>query len=73
MESITGVWQIDQLDIIAHQSFHELLVAENVLQQFGLEDAVAMSDKEKVDIAIRNAAEQARNTITEKIDMRRFL
>lgn len=58
----TGVWQIDQLDIIAHQSFHELLVAENVLQQFGLEDAVAMSDKEKVDIAIRNAAEQARNT-----------
>ena len=41
----TGVWQIDQLDIIAHQSFHELLVAENVLQQFGLEDAVAMSDR----------------------------
>lgn len=67
----TGVWQIDQLDIIAHQSFHELLVAENVLQQFGLEDAVAMSDKEKVDIAIRNAAEQA-GIPTEKIDREDF-
>lgn len=67
----TGVWQIDQLDIIAHQSFHELLVAENVLQQFGLEDAVAMSDKEKVDIAIRNAAEQA-GIPTEKIGREDF-
>ncbi|MFE1513875.1 DEAD/DEAH box helicase, partial [Corynebacterium bovis] len=28
----TDVWQIDQLDIIAHQSFTELLNAENVLQ-----------------------------------------
>ena len=37
-----------------------------MLQQFGLEDAVAMSDKEKVDIAIRNAAEQA-GIPTEKI------
>lgn len=36
----TGVLQIDQLDIISHQSFHDLLAAENVLQQFGLEDAV---------------------------------
>lgn len=67
----TGVWQIDQLDIIAHQSFHELLVAENVLQQFGLEDAVAMSDKEKVDIAIRNVAEQA-GIPTEKIGREDF-
>lgn len=35
----TGVLQIDQLDIISHQSFRDLLEAENVLQQFGLEDA----------------------------------
>ncbi len=35
----TGVLQIDQLDIISHQSFRELLAAENVLVQFGLEDA----------------------------------
>ena len=41
----TGVWQIDQLDIIAHQSFTELLNAENVLQQFGLDEAVAEQDQ----------------------------
>lgn len=52
----TGVWQIDQLDIIAHQSFTELLSAENVLQQFGLEEAVSESDKDRVDEAIRKAA-----------------
>ncbi|WP_227712876.1 DEAD/DEAH box helicase [Nanchangia anserum] len=52
----TGVGQIDQLDIIAHQSFEELLNAENVLQQFGLEDAVAETDKTRVDEAIRRAA-----------------
>lgn len=53
----TGVWQIDQLDIIAHQSFTELLNAENVLQQFGLEEAVAEPDKEQVENAIRKAVE----------------
>ncbi|MDY5160326.1 DEAD/DEAH box helicase [Actinotignum urinale] len=53
----TGVWQIDQLDIIAHQSFTELLNAENVLQQFGLDDAVPEPDKAKVEEAIRKAAE----------------
>lgn len=55
----TGVWQIDQLDIIAHQSFTELLNAENVLQQFGLDDAVPEPDKAKVEEAIRKAAEQS--------------
>lgn len=54
----TGVWQIDQLDIIAHQSFTELLNAENVLQQFGLDEAVPESDKAKVEEAIRKAAEE---------------
>lgn len=53
----TGVWQIDQLDIIAHQSFTELLNAENVLQQFGLEEAVAEPDKKQVENAIRRASE----------------
>lgn len=55
----TGVWQIDQLDIIAHQSFTELLNAENVLNQFGLEEAVADLDKAQVEAAILKAAETA--------------
>lgn len=59
----TGVWQIDQLDIIAHQSFTELLNTENVLQQFGLDEAVPEPDKAKVEKAIRKAAEQS-NTDT---------
>lgn len=58
----TGVGQIDQLDIIAHQSFAELLSAENVLQQFGLEDAVEEPDKARVEEAIRTAAEHANQT-----------
>ena len=53
----TGIGQIDQLDIIAHQSFTELLAAENVLQQFGLEEAVKEADKIRVEDAIRTAAE----------------
>ncbi|MBT1018303.1 DEAD/DEAH box helicase family protein [Canibacter sp. lx-72] len=52
----TGVWQIDQLDIIAHQSFTELLRAENVLQQFGLEEAVSEQNKAVVVDAIRAVA-----------------
>lgn len=55
----TGVAQIDQLDIIAHQSFTELLASENVLQQFGLEEAVEEQDRAKVDEAIRKAASNA--------------
>lgn len=61
----TGVWQIDQLDIISHQSFQELLAAENVLQQFGLEDAVSQNDKDKVNAAIRRVAEQEKSTLNE--------
>ena len=63
----TGVWQIDQLDIISHQSFQELLEAENVLQQFGLEDAVSQTNKDKVNAAIRGIAEQVEET-SEKTD-----
>lgn len=62
-EKYTDVPQIDQLDIIAHQSFHELLSAENVLQQFGLEEAVAASDKAKVDAAIRSAATMSDSSV----------
>lgn len=58
----TGVWQIDQLDIIAHQSFTELLNAENVFQQFGLEEAVAEPDKAQVEEAIHKAANASTST-----------
>ena len=51
----TDVWQIDQLDIISHQSFQELLTAENVLTQFGLEEAVKDNDPDKFRIAIQQA------------------
>ena len=55
----TDVWQIDQLDIIAHQSFQELLEAEDVLRQFGLDEAVSSADKGKVAQAIQQAAQGA--------------
>ena len=58
----TDVWQVDQLDIISHQSFQELLAAENVLQQFGLEDAVSLTDKDMVNAEIRRAAEQTESS-----------
>ena len=54
----SGVLQIDQLDIIAHQSFQELLAAENVLQQFGLDEAVSQENKDRVNADIRKIAEQ---------------
>lgn len=53
----TGVWQIDQLDIISHQSFKELLQAENILEQFGLEDAVSQNNASVINTAIRGAVE----------------
>lgn len=37
---LTGVPTIDELDILSHQSFVKLLESENVLKQFGIEDAV---------------------------------
>ena len=64
----TRVWQIDQLDIISHQSFQELLASENVLRQFGLEEAVSQADKDKVAAAIRKAAEKAEATVPGKKD-----
>lgn len=66
----TGVWQIDQLDIISHQSFQELLAAENVLEQFGLEEAVSQSDKDKVATAIKKATEQAEKSASQSFSDR---
>lgn len=63
----TDVWQIDQLDIIAHQSFQELLEAEDVLRQFGLDEAVASADKGKVAQAIQQAAQGAGSNATPQI------
>ena len=49
--------QIDQLDIAAHQSFKELLEAENILVQFGLEDAEddARAASERIKAAAQSA------------------
>lgn len=52
----TGVLQIDQLDIISHQSFRELLEAESVLEQFGLEDAVTDAERAGFESTIKNVA-----------------
>lgn len=57
----TGIQQIDQLDIIAHQSFVELLKAENVLQQFGLEEAMDPSRQADFNEAMRNTVERGMN------------
>ena len=38
--ALTGVPAIDELDILSHESFVKLLENENVLKQFGIEDAV---------------------------------
>jgi len=50
----TGVFHIDQLDIISHHSFVELLENEDVLNQFGLDEAV---DPEK-QAAVRQSIQQ---------------
>lgn len=55
----TGLCQIDQLDIIAHQSFQELLAEENVLAQFGLEEALDQGDSTDVGVAVRSAFDHA--------------
>lgn len=52
----TGLLQVDQLDIISHQSFRELLAAENVLVQFGLEDAVDEAGAARVAEEVRRVA-----------------
>lgn len=58
----TGVPFIDQLDIIAHQSFKELLAAENILVQFGLEDAVEEAQRSDFNSHLKNMAQNGGNT-----------
>lgn len=48
----TGIRQVDQLDIISHQSFKELLEQENVLRQFGLEEAVKADEQSRFEYEI---------------------
>lgn len=57
----TKIRQIDQLDIIAHQSFQELLAAENILSQFGLEEAVSEDNKNRIKEEIQNIVESGRS------------
>ena len=54
----TGVWQIDQLDIISHQSFKELLKAENILEQFGLDEAVSPEKASMMASVVQDAVEK---------------
>lgn len=42
--ALTKVPAIDELDILSHESFVKLLESENVLKQFGIEDAVRDGD-----------------------------
>lgn len=46
--ALTRVPAIDELDILSHESFVKLLESENVLKQFGIDDAV--EDAEGVEI-----------------------
>lgn len=46
--ALTGVPAIDELDILSHESFVKLLQSENVLKQFGIEDAVRDGDGTKI-------------------------
>lgn len=46
--ALTDVPAIDELDILSHESFVKLLENENVLKQFGIEDAVREGDGKKV-------------------------
>ena len=53
---ITGEAHVDQLDIIAHQSFEEILKSENILEEFGLDDAFSDSPhqvRDQVERAVR--------------------
>lgn len=50
----TGYAHIDQLDIISHQSFQDLLNSEGILQQFGLEEAAPGGNVEEFNRKIHN-------------------
>ena len=46
--ALTKVPAIDELDILSHESFVKLLESENVLKQFGIEDAVREDDDKEI-------------------------
>ena len=53
----TGYAHIDQLDIISHQSFQNLLNSEGILQQFGLEESAPGGNVEEFNRKIQNNIE----------------
>lgn len=64
----TGKTRIDQLDILAHTSFEELLNDEDVLQTFGLEGAVkdGLSGKELVAPELSTTTSDGENDVHQK-------
>ena len=60
----TGIRQVDQLDIISHQSFKELLEQENVLRQFGLEEAVSSDERPRFEYEITHIGQSDEATGT---------
>lgn len=58
----TGIRQVDQLDIISHQSFKELLEQENVLRQFGLGEAVSSEDRSRFEYEIAHIGQSDETT-----------
>lgn len=46
--ALTKVPAIDELDILSHESFVKLLKSENVLKQFGIENAVREGDEKEI-------------------------
>ncbi|MDU4569352.1 DEAD/DEAH box helicase family protein [Corynebacterium sp.] len=46
--ALTGVPAIDELDILSHESFVRLLENEDVLKQFGIEDAVREEESKEI-------------------------
>jgi len=74
----TGYARIDQLDILAHTSFEELLNEEDILQTFGLEGAVEgdvtgedilLSDPTKMPQATDRSGTVPRNVLLESPDL----
>lgn len=57
----TGYAHIDQLDIISHQSFQNLLNSEGILQQFGLEEAAPGGNVKEFNRKIRNNIKESIN------------
>ena len=61
---LTGHARIDQLDILAHTSFEELLNDENILQTFGLDGAVE-GEPTGEDILLSHATEDLNRSTSE--------